>query len=110
MEFKNTRRAPRHPLEVDEDVTDLQSGMRIREKTKDLSLFGCGVDTPVVLPRSRKVKIEIMHEGEKMLAVTRVVYAEPDIGMGVAFIWVELEDQRILERWIEEQMCPPVHV
>lgn len=84
--------------------------MRVKEKTKDLSLFGCGIDTSVVLPRSRKVGIEIAHEGEKMLAVGRVVYAEPDIGMGVAFIRVEPEDQRTLERWIEQQMCPPVHV
>jgi hypothetical protein len=109
LEFKNTRRAPRYSIEVDVEVTDLQSGMRIREKTKDLSLFGCGIDTSVVLPRSRKVRIEIVHEGEKMLALGRVVYARPDIGMGVAFISVEPEDQRILEKWIEEQMCLPVH-
>lgn len=46
-------------------------------------------NTSVTLPKSRKVRIEIVHEDEKMLAVGRVVYAEPDIGMGVAFIRVE---------------------
>lgn len=107
LKFKNTRRAPRYLLEVDVEVTDLESGMRVKEKTKDLSLFGCGIDTSVAFPRSRKVRIEIVHEDEKMLAVGRVVYAEADIGMGVAFIRVEPEDQRILERWIEQQMCPP---
>lgn len=108
LDVKNTRRTPRYPLEVDVEVTDLELGMHVKEKTKDLSLFGCWIDTSVVLPRSRKVRIEIVHEDQKMLAVGRVVYVRPDIGMGVAFIKVEPDDQQILGRWIRDLMWLPV--
>jgi hypothetical protein len=111
-DFSNTRRVPRYSFDVDVEVADLQSEMCIREKTKDLSLYGCGIDTSVVLPRSRVVRIKIAYEGATMVALGRVVYARPDIGMGVAFISVEPEDQRILERWIgeraEEEACEPL--
>jgi hypothetical protein len=40
-----TRRAVRHPIVVEVEVTDQLSGIKIKDHTKDLSLFGCGVAT-----------------------------------------------------------------
>jgi hypothetical protein len=45
MEPRSTRRTLRHSLIVDVEVVDLKSWIQIRERTKDLSLYGCGVST-----------------------------------------------------------------
>jgi hypothetical protein len=36
--METTRRALRHPLVIDVEVTNLESGIETRERTKDLSL------------------------------------------------------------------------
>ena len=38
METPSGRRAPRYPLAVDVELTNLESGIQIKERTKDLSL------------------------------------------------------------------------
>jgi hypothetical protein len=42
MKYDDSCRAPRHPLVADAVVTDIQSGIQISERTKDLSRSGAG--------------------------------------------------------------------
>jgi PilZ domain len=100
MEYEYSRRVPRYSLIADVEVTDVQSGIQIRERTRELALFGCRVDTLKHFPKGTSVKIKVIHEGGEMVALGRVVYARPDIGMGIAFTSVAPEDERILEEWI----------
>ena len=102
MEFTDSRRVPRHPFIADIEATNMKSGIQITEHTKELSLFGCGVETRKLIPRGTDVKVTITHEGAEMKALGRVVYARPDIGMGIAFTSVEPESERILRGWIAE--------
>jgi len=44
---RSTRGALRHAVVVDVEITDSQSGIRIKERTKDLSLYGCRVSTAI---------------------------------------------------------------
>lgn len=103
-----SRLGPRYSFAVDAEVTDLQSDIQIREKTKDLSLFGCAINTSTVLPRGTRVRIKLAHEGEVMTALALVVYARQDLGMGVAFYAVERADERVLEAWVAELSRQPV--
>jgi len=50
-----TRRALRHLLDADAEVTDLESGIRITERTKDLNLHGCGMSTATPFPAGTRV-------------------------------------------------------
>jgi len=89
----DARRAVRHPLVVDVEVTDQVSGIKIKDRTKDLSLYGCGVSTATPFPVGTKVMLKMACGGEKpVIAFGKVVYGRPDIGMGIVFTMLELHD------------------
>ena len=108
MEYECARRTRRYPFIVDIELTDVQSEIQIRAQTKELSLFGCGVDTLKLFPRGTNVRIKLSRGGADVKALARVVYASPELGMGVAFTSVEREVERILEGWVAELMSIPI--
>ncbi len=102
MEYEYSRRVYRHPIVADIEVTDVQSGMQTRVQTKDLTLFGCSVVTMNLFPKGTSVKVKVIHKGQELAAIGKVVYARPDIGMGIAFTNVDPKHERIIEGWIAE--------
>ena len=108
MEYEHPRMVPRYPILGDIELTDVQSGIQIRGRTKDLSLFGCGVDALKHFPRGTSVRIKLSHGSAGVAALGRVVYASPELGMGVVFSSVEQESERILGGWIAELMSIPI--
>ncbi len=107
-EYEYPRLAPRYPFVADIQVTDVQSEIQIAGRAKDLSLFGCGVDTFTPFPKGTRVRIKLSHGGADVAALARVAYARPELGMGVVFTTVEPEDDRILQGWIAELMSNPI--
>ena len=65
MEPRSTRRALRHSLIVDVEIVDLKSGIQIRERSKDLNLYGCGVSTATPFPAGTKVMLKIAYGQEQ---------------------------------------------
>jgi hypothetical protein len=106
MEPRSTRRSLRHSLIVDVEVVDLNSGSQIRERSKDLSLYGCGVSTATPFPAGTKVMLKMAYGREKITFFGKVIYGRQDIGMGIVFTTVEPEDQKLLEDWIAELAIP----
>jgi PilZ domain-containing protein len=102
MEHKDARRAPRQLVEVDVEIINLESGIQIRGRTKDLSRSGCDVSTSSLFLARTRVRIKLSHKGTEITAIGRVIYGKADLGMGIAFMAIEPEDQRMLERWISE--------
>jgi hypothetical protein len=102
VEYEHPRLVPRYSFIVDIELTDVQSGIQISERTTTLSLYGCGVATLHPFPKGTIVRITLSHEGSCVLALGRVVYANPKVGMGVVFSRIEREDIHILEGWIAE--------
>jgi hypothetical protein len=100
VKSNDLRDVPRFRFIVDIELTDLQSGMQIKARTKDLSLFGCSIDTLKPFPEGTSVGIGLFHGGRYMLANAKVVYASPKSGMGFAFLGIEAEYERILDGWI----------
>jgi PilZ domain len=107
VEYEPARRTPRYPLVVDIELTDVNSNIQIRAQTKVLSLCGCGVETAKLFPKGTSVRIKLSHQGTDVRALARVVYATQDLGMGIAFINVDREDEQILEWWIAELVSVP---
>ena len=95
-------RARRYSFIAVIELTDLQSETQTKEKTTDLSLFGCHVDTLKPLALGTKVRIKISHRGEYFEAQGKVANARPIAGMGIVFTRIELNDQLVLDRWIAE--------
>jgi hypothetical protein len=100
VESNDRRGVPRYPFIVNIEVTDFQSGTQIKARTRNLSLFGCGIDTLKSFPTGTKVKVELSHGDEYMMAEARVAYASTTSGMGVVFFDIAAEYERILDRWI----------
>jgi hypothetical protein len=100
VEYADARQTERHLFAIDIELTDVQSGTQIRARTKELSLFGCSVDTSTFFPRGTHVRIKLSYGGANVRALARVVYANPDLGMGFVLTSVEPEDERILGNWI----------
>ena len=97
METRSTRRALRHPVVVDVEVTDMESGILIKERTKDLSLYGCGVSTATPFLAGTKVMLKVVYGVKQMTAFGKVMYGRQDIGMGIAFTAIGAKDQKLLE-------------
>ena len=95
-------RARRYSFHASVELTDLQSETQTRERTSDLSLFGCHVATLKPLPARTKVKLKISHRSESFTALGRVVFVRPNAGMGIFFTSIEPHDQLVLDKWIAE--------
>jgi len=96
----------RHSLIVDVEVVDLKSGIQIRERSKDLNLYGCGVSTATPFPAGTKVMLKMAYGREKITVFGKVVYGRQDIGLEIIFTPVEPEDQKLLEHMIAELAIP----
>ena len=94
-------RARRYPFVATIELIDTQSEAKIQERTSDLSLYGCRVETRKPFPTGAKVRIRIAHRSANFVAVGRVSYTTEG-GMGIAFTQVEPNDQLILEKWVED--------
>jgi hypothetical protein len=106
--YEFVRRTPRYSLVLDIELTALGSEVKIRARTKMLSLYGCGVDTEKLLAKGTGVRIKLHHQGAEVNALARVIYSTTDLGMGVAFTSVEMEDQQVLACWIAEYLSIPI--
>lgn len=94
------RYTPRYPFRAEAEIIDLESGLRLSALASDLSLFGCGLDACRGFRQGAGVRIQLRYDGMEIVVLGRVVYARPDLGMGVAFTTVEARAERILCGWI----------
>jgi c-di-GMP-binding flagellar brake protein YcgR len=84
------------------EVVELPRGAKLSARTADISRTGCYIDTLNPIPAGSQVRIRITHHDEVFEAVGRVVYLSQGLGMGIAFLAVEAEQQAKLERWLAE--------
>ena len=95
-------RARRYSFVATIELTETQSEAKIQERTSDLSLYGCRVETHKPFPTGAKVRIRIAHKSANFVALARVSYTTSEGGMGIAFTQIEPKDQLVLEKWVEE--------
>ena len=95
------RRSPRVPLIAHADVTDVSSDTKLSARVSELSLYGCYFDMINPFPFDTAVRVEILHGGKTFKSAGKVIYTQPNMGMGVAFSDVSAENQAILESWVQ---------
>jgi hypothetical protein len=96
------RQAARYGLKVTAEVTDLQSEVQRQGQTSDVSLHGCGIVAMSDFSQGTRVRVRLLREDLEIVALGRVVYSRPDLGMGIAFTTLEPKDERALAEWIDE--------
>jgi hypothetical protein len=68
-------------------------------QTRELSRFGCFVQTAKPYPKGTRVHLELADGGDVFTASAVVAYVTGD-GMGVVFSMVEPENYEILAKWL----------
>ena len=93
-------RPPRHQIVVRIELTDIQSEKHTSGHTKDLTLFGCFVETATPFPQDTKVRLKMLRGGKQLFAHGRVTYSQPGAGMGIAFVTIEPSSLPVLDAWL----------
>jgi len=93
-------RARRYPFVAAVELTAVESNSILKEKTKDLSLYGCHVATKTPWAAGTKVRIRISHLGASFAALGTVAHSHAGAGMGIAFTRIGPNEQALLDSWI----------
>lgn len=97
---QQNRRSPKCPLTASVELIDVQTNARFKTRTSDVSVVGCYLDTMSPLPLGTKVRLKISH-CDLMITVSGVIaQSQPNMGMGIRFIDISLDDHEILEAWL----------
>jgi hypothetical protein len=99
MNYK-TRRSPRFPFIAVVEIAHTESAGKFSCRVSELSLHGCYVDMLNTLPVGSEVAIKIFAESECFEANSKVIYAHPNLGMGLAFEQVSLKSGELLRQWL----------
>jgi PilZ domain len=94
------RRGPRYPFIAVAEIAHTESGGKFSCRVSELSLNGCYVDMLNTLPIGSEVATKIFTESECFEAKGKVIYAHPNLGMGLAFEQVSLKSQTLLRQWL----------
>jgi hypothetical protein len=98
------RRAPRYPLIASVEVTEVTTDMHLKARISDLSLTGCYLDTTNFLPMGTEVRLCISHHDATFTALGVVTSCQANMGMGVRFMDVQLDQHAILNKWLAESV------
>lgn len=105
------RRTPRFPFSADAEVIRPDTQAVDKTRVNELSLYGCYLDTRAPLPRGTQVQVKIFAGGQFFEAGATVIYAQPTLGMGVAFREVKPAFLAVLQKWLrqalDKQNAPP---
>jgi hypothetical protein len=92
---------PRYDFFAHCELTNKPSGTRYEGRVTQIAMGCCFVDLPVMLPQGTDVNVRIIKEGRTFEAEGRATYNYPSMGNGIAFVSMTLENQEVLEGWIE---------
>jgi hypothetical protein len=94
------RRTPRYPFIATAEVIEQGSNASISARVSELSLHGCHIDMPNPLPQDAAITVKIYSEGKFFEAAGTVVYAQPNLGIGVSFRGIRPQFLSVLKQWL----------
>ena len=98
-EYPQPRRTPRYPFAAPAAVLP-ETGAPVGGNIKELSLYGCYLDTASTLTPRTRVLVKIFMPGEYFEANATVAYATPALGMGLVFRDVKPHFRTVLRKWL----------
>jgi PilZ domain len=72
----------------------------ITASVKELSLYGCYIDTPAPFAPKTSVLVKIFKSDQYFEAKATVIYAHPALGMGLAFRDVKPDFRIVMQKWL----------
>ena len=105
---KERRTSTRYPFTATCDATEPKSHAKIIGRTSDLGRGGCYIDTIGPFPIGTVLVVRINREHQTLTFEGKVAFAQPGMGMGMAFTNVAPDQQLILDEWIAELSGEPI--
>ena len=96
------RRSARYPFVAKVTMRNLASGAVLEGMTSDLSEGGCGVRVFELFRTGTKVVVEITTNGGCLVTTATVAYSLPPGAMGLTFVDMPVDQQRVLSGWLSE--------
>lgn len=94
------RRGQRFPFFAAAEIVEDATQIKLNARTSDLGGFGCYMDMMNPFLFGTPVTICITYGQTDFHAAGRVIYSQPNMGMGVSFDAVEQSDKIVLENWL----------
>lgn len=94
------RYAIRIPISLEAEIMNLETGMRLKGTTTDLSVGGCFVSASRPFSRGCRVRAFLNHQGERIEILAAVRTVRDRVGMGIEFLDLDEASHAILRRWI----------
>jgi PilZ domain len=92
---------PRYPFLAAAEIVDHKSANLIQTRVTELSSHGCYLETHAPLSRGMQVTVRIFADLDSFEARASVVYAQPRLGVGLAFREVKPSSRKVLDKWLE---------
>jgi hypothetical protein len=99
---RERRRDPRYPLVAEGRVSVVGSRTKFKVRISDLSMSGCYLDFPNLIPVGTDITVKISSDNGVFETNAKVAYVHPRMGMGICFTDTKPTQQAILSRWIAE--------
>ncbi len=96
------RRTPRFPFVAVAEITEKTSATEIVTQVSEISLYGCYIDHKNPFPPGTTVTLKIFSESEVFEAAAKVLYAHPNLGMGLAYHELSLRSSGVLRGWLSK--------
>ncbi len=95
------RRTPRYMFFASAELIEEKSEVRVASRVSELSLYGCYLDMMNPFPTDTPIRLRIWTEENIVFqSKGKVIYSQPNMGAGVAFVDVQPKDQTVLEGWL----------
>ena len=98
--YTEQRRSPQFPFVAVAEITEKESGGELVTRVSELSVHGCYIDEQNPFPSGTVVTLKIFAESGVFDATAEVLYAHPNLGMGLGFQEVSLRSGAVLQQWL----------
>ena len=98
--YTEKRRNPRFPFIAEAEVAEQGSSGKLLTRVSELSVNGCYIDEQNPFPSGTIVTLKIFSESEVFDATAKVLYAHPNLGMGLVFQEISLHSGAVLREWL----------
>jgi len=95
----------RVPFVAEAEIEAIDSDVRLKGRTTNLSRAGCFIDTldPSPIAAGSAVRVVIKREKLSFKSEAEVLHSQPEHGIGLLFTIIDPEQLRILEKWVPKE-------
>jgi hypothetical protein len=100
--YRNKREVPRFGFIATVDLREPTTDTRFSGRISEISRKGCYVDVLNTLPVGTVLEVRISRDCGVFESQGKIIYVQPGMGMGVAFLDLSAAHLAILDSWLAE--------